>query len=136
MDTRTCCTCKVEKNLTEFNKNAKGKQGRHCRCKACSSIASKEIYKRLGKNYYLLGTYGITEEKLNEMYHRQQGRCAICDSLIDLSGQNKRSACIDHNHSTGEVRALLCNHCNRGLGMFLDEPKLLRLAANYLEKFN
>lgn len=135
MVTRRCCRCKKEKPLTEFNKNSKGKYGVHSRCKLCTRDMGKEIYKRLGKNNYLKNTYGITEQDLHIKYSKQNGRCSICNSPIDLSIHKKRSACVDHNHITGEVRDLLCSHCNKGLGMFLDNPELLRNAANYLDKW-
>jgi Fe-S oxidoreductase len=52
--------------------------------------------------------------------------CMIC---------GKHAEAIDHNHDTGELRGRLCHNCNRGLGLFADDPNLLRTAAEYLEMF-
>ena len=70
--------------------------------------------------------YGLSVTEWNEMLIHQSGRCAIC--LLPM-----RSPHVDHNHQTGEVRGLLCNHCNRGLGAFYDSPHLLMLAAAYAQ---
>ena len=43
---------------------------------------------------------------------------------------------VDHKHSTGEVRGLLCHNCNRALGLLKDDPKVLQKAMNYLVKCN
>ena len=59
--------------------------------------------------------------KLNELQSR---RCAICHQVFKLS--------LDHDHRTDEIRGLLCNPCNSGLGFFKDDLKLLEAAANYL----
>jgi len=133
MDTRLCCKCNKDKPLTEFNKNSKGKFGLHSRCKSCSSIQGKEIYKRLGKNNYLNSTYGISEQDLIQMHKDQNGKCVICYIPINISERTKRSACVDHDHVTGKVRGLLCTHCNKGLGMFKDNVENLRFAIEYLQ---
>ena len=65
------------------------------------------------------------------MLKNQSGVCAICEKKCS-SG---RALAIDHDHSTNKVRGLLCNRCNRGLGMFMDDPKLLSTAALYLKKY-
>ena len=75
--------------------------------------------------------YGLTVEAFEAMWTAQGGRCAICDSILDM-GRNKHH--IDHDHATNSVRALLCAHCNRGLGCLRDDPKILRRAADYVEK--
>lgn len=134
MGTRICCTCKIEKTLESFYRNAKGAFGRHSRCIDCTKIGLKATYKKKGKNHYLKAIYGITEQDMINLHTAQEGKCVICLTEIFLSERTKRSACVDHCHTTGKVRALLCNHCNRGLGMFLDNPQLLRNAATYLEK--
>jgi hypothetical protein len=71
--------------------------------------------------------YGATEEQVAVMLTAQGGKCAIC--------QAGPAEHLDHDHSTGEVRALLCRGCNAGLGNFADSPARLHLAAEYLEKY-
>jgi hypothetical protein len=63
------------------------------------------------------------------MLEAQGGRCAICRS--DKPGGRGRFA-VDHCHSSGRVRGLLCVACNAGLGQFRDDPDLLRAAVAYL----
>lgn len=78
----------------------------------------------------LKSTYGITPDDYDRMFKIQNGRCAICGSTRG----NKRTGYlfVDHNHQTGEIRALLCGLCNTGLGNFRDNPDLLRAALRYL----
>jgi hypothetical protein len=68
------------------------------------------------------------------MLDAQGGRCAICrtDKAFSGGGDGRRLA-IDHCHSTGVVRGLLCGNCNRMLGLVKDDPEVLRRAAVYLE---
>ncbi|WDH80177.1 endonuclease domain-containing protein [Microbacterium esteraromaticum] len=40
---------------------------------------------------------------------------------------------LDHDHATGAWRGVLCQRCNQAIGMFRDNPQLLRLAADYVE---
>lgn len=62
------------------------------------------------------------------MAEAQGGKCAICKS----AGSGKLH--VDHCHESGKVRQLLCNTCNGGLGLFKDNPELMRVAAQYVEK--
>lgn len=71
-------------------------------------------------------TYGITPEEFARLFEQQAGRCKIC--------RQRDADCVDHDHATGRVRALLCMHCNAGLGLLRDSPALLRAAAAYLQK--
>lgn len=79
------------------------------------------------------GGLGITKEKWDKMFDNQDRRCAICksDDPGGLKGWN-----LDHCHKTKTIRFILCVRCNIGLGQFRDDPKLLRMAADMLEKFN
>ena len=72
-------------------------------------------------------SYGISEDEFDQMMINQGGKCYIC------KGDNGSIAlCIDHDHLTGKVRGLLCNKCNRGLGLFSDDLVLLKRAMSYL----
>jgi hypothetical protein len=94
---------------------------------------AREIHGKDFKKYKIargkrIRSYGIQVDEFNEMMLDQDGKCYIC------SGDNGLIAlCIDHDHKTGKVRGLLCNRCNRGLGLFQDEPALLIRAVDYLE---
>jgi hypothetical protein len=75
--------------------------------------------------------YGLTQEQYGALLLRQDGCCAICKSP-EPKGRGRWH--VDHDHKTGAVRALLCTGCNLGVGHFRDDPKLLRAAADYLER--
>lgn len=72
----------------------------------------------------------MTDEQYHEMMKTQEGKCAICGTTFT---DKPRHIHIDHCHSTGKVRGLLCKPCNQGLGMFKDDPALLKAAAYYVE---
>jgi len=82
---------------------------------------------------YVKRRYGIQESTYEALLAEQDGKCAIC--LEGPQGHKyHRRLCIDHNHSTGQVRGLLCTRCNRTLGLFKDRPELLERARLYLTK--
>jgi hypothetical protein len=82
-----------------------------------------------------LGKFGLTPLQYEQMLQRQNGMCAICQTPPAGQGHGSQSSLhIDHDHKTNRNRALLCGNCNRGLGMFQDNPNLLLLAAEYLKK--
>ena len=73
--------------------------------------------------------YGITYEQAKEL--RSVACCQICGTEL---GRGKNAFAIDHCHETGSVRGVLCGHCNKGLGMFRDDPNILQSAIMYLGK--
>jgi hypothetical protein len=73
----------------------------------------------------------LTLAMFDRLYAAQGGCCAICRCEI---GHRSRTTHIDHCHTTGEVRGLLCQKCNHGIGIFDDDPARLRIAADYLER--
>lgn len=88
--------------------------------------ANREKLLEKCREYYAQKLYQLGQGELAEMRIRQENRCAIC-------GQKARLQ-IDHDHQTGAVRALLCSHCNRAIGLLHDDAALCRAAMEYLLK--
>jgi hypothetical protein len=76
-----------------------------------------------------------TPEEYDTQVEAQDNRCAVCGERPDLDGVKAASRLhADHDHLTGRKRELLCVRCNPGIGYFLDDPVLLRAAADYIER--
>ena len=73
--------------------------------------------------------YGLTVDDYNQMFAEQKGCCKICHKH---QSEFKERLSIDHCHTSGKVRGLLCNKCNRGLGFFDDSIALIQSALTYL----
>jgi recombination endonuclease VII len=78
---------------------------------------------------HLMRNFGITAEQYTAMLQAQEGRCAICGSKFP---GRFPSFHVDHDHKTGNIRGLLCNFCNLGLGSMRDNPEILERAAAYV----
>lgn len=78
-----------------------------------------------------LRRYGITPEELEQRIADQGGRCFLCGHIPNGVKSASRLT-VDHDHRTGQVRKLLCNGCNRGLGYLQDDPDLMERAAAYI----
>lgn len=76
--------------------------------------------------------FGLTWDEYKTMRDSQENKCAICGSIIGDAMGNRLY--VDHNHSTGKVRGLLCSDCNFGIGKFHDNIELLKNAIKYLEE--
>lgn len=145
-----CRCCKKLKSLDEFGNNKANKNGKSIYCLICTQIKSRNQYKRKGassilnkskystnsseyrKDKLLRLRYGISLDEYNKILIDQNNNCAICQiNKIDLT----KILFVDHNHKTGQIRGLLCDSCNRGIGVFKESVKSLRLAADYLERF-
>ena len=74
--------------------------------------------------------YGITQKQYDDMLMQQNNGCAICSRTEEPDG---RRLAIDHCHSTGKVRGVLCNNCNNGLGAFGDNIEGMKKAIQYLQ---
>ncbi len=143
---KLCTTCGINKELDAFHNYAKGPGGKAYRCKVCDNAARKAYHERhpertrqSHRKANLLNKYGLTVESYDAMWEHQAGQCKICSTemvniRIDGESRNKsNTACVDHCHTTGRVRGLLCTTCNKALGLFKDDAQRLRTAAAYLE---
>ena len=101
-------------------------------CVICSNERSykyglKDSSKQKAKANRYQRLYGVSVEILENVLH-----CEICNVEFAKASKNAEIMCVDHNHTTGHYRGVLCNHCNRGLGLFKDDPTLLERAALYI----
>ena len=122
-----CKTCKQEKNSNSFSLTPSGKL--RGTCKECRSAQNKG---EKARNRKLKHKYGISHADYLTLLEKQEGKCAICYTKAE--DQYHGVLDVDHNHETGEVRGLLCNSCNRFIGLAQDNPTLLKNAMNYLNK--
>lgn len=83
------------------------------------------------RDTYLRRIYGITLGEYNALLRSQRGKCYICQRNAEVF---KSSLAVDHSHTTGIVRGLLCPWCNRGLRYFRDDPALLSRAAKHVKR--
>lgn len=88
----------------------------------------------LRRDRMLKNKYKISLVEYAEMLSRQNNGCAICgDTEVMVIKRRTFSLAVDHDHSTGKIRGILCHGCNRALGLMKDDPSRLRAAADYLE---
>lgn len=144
--------CSFEDCTTLLNsRNKTGRCGKHraklwvaavCAAEGCATTLKRHNLTGFCKahtngyrrDYWLKQKYGITSEQYEAMLTDQGGVCALCGHPPNPDGVRSASRLhVDHDHATGRIRALLCLNCNRGLGIFGDEPGLIRRAADYIE---
>jgi len=90
---------------------------------------------------HLALTHSLSRDNYDAMLLAQGGGCAICGKPFDSSwpakssrGKASTSPCVDHCHTTGEIRGLLCVHCNLMLGNARDDANILLGAVSYLDR--
>ena len=118
--------------LREYDRNRRAKEENK---KATRQYRQTEKYKLLEKNSRYLKNYGISLDTYNDMLSNQHGVCAIChlpEKAKNNQGELKPLA-VDHCHTTGKVRGLLCHSCNVLLGRAYDNTVILASAIEYLK---
>lgn len=143
---RICTKCHKEKAESDFpaaitiTRNGKPYYKRRPRCKDCvneyarhmrNTNAQSDFFEVNGKRRsrrQLWEKYKLTPEDYIDMYGAQQGVCAIC--------QFAEAVVVDHDHDTGKVRSLLCQHCNVMIGAAREDVSTLSRGITYLEDWD
>ena len=134
--TRTCTKCKQDLPITEFYRQASKKSGYKSHCKECVRVQRKEYYSTPeGYKYQIEKSWRdkgieLTVEEYDAMLQEQSLGCAICGAE---SNKNGSRLCVDHCHTNGHIRGILCHSCNTSLGGFNDDVELLQNAIDYLK---
>ena len=123
-----CSKCREWKEPSEFSKNKQQISGLNYACKPCMKVQTRK--------YNLPAKYGISAAQFAEKLLAQGGKCACCDSSFNMEGKASQRACVDHNHTSGEVRDLLCGRCNLAAGNVNDSSLRAEQLAAYLKKWN
>jgi hypothetical protein len=123
---KTCTHCRERKEADAFALCPTKKSGLSSRCKECRAALEISPSRNLSaRKSYPKNKYGLDEDKLKSMLAEQDNLCACC--LVGLEGGRFE---IDHCHSTGRVRGLVCARCNRWLAA-VDHPSWLGKALGY-----
>ena len=157
-NSKICKSCSVEKSVSEFHIAKKpgtiGSDGYMRKticyksyCKECLRKIQRERYHKLDdekkrqrrqnnscnnfeyrQSYRLKTHFGLTTEEFSAMIEQQNNKCKICECYM-VPPQ------VDHNHTTGKVRALLCRSCNTSLGLLKEDSKILYNMISYINDY-
>jgi hypothetical protein len=145
---KRCTKCKEFKVKGCFNKDKRSVDKLAIYCKECRSklrtlakektslynkkyrITNLEKEKEKDRANNLKSNFGISIEDWNKMYEMQNKMCKLCNKQ---TSSYKKRLCVDHCHKTGKIRGLLCDTCNRALGLLNDDTSILKKAIAYLE---
>jgi hypothetical protein len=143
------CTQLNPQPIENFGKDKSKKDGHCTRCMACDRAYRELNYSRLKANYkvyyqlnsdkrkltarnwHYLNVYGLTFEQKQQMSEVQGHKCANINCSYMFKSISE--ACVDHNHTTSKVRALLCHPCNKALGLLKENFERTIGLAKYIQ---
>lgn len=146
---KTCSECQIPKDSSEFYPDKRNKLGLRSTCKECDSLANKTYLatdngkvsssarskryrsnnSQIVRDRLYLKKYGISFGEKLAILEKQDNKCKICNTLFP----SLKHAKLDHDHKTGKIRGILCNTCNRAIGLLKDDLNVLKSAIEYLE---
>lgn len=137
MDSKVCSVCKKDLPVSSFTKsNEIGRRPRiQSQCRSCNSEYMRNRIKNETKELraarlarkrenWFRANYGISVADYDRMLAGQGGKCASCQRP-PVGKKNHTVLHVDHDHATGEVRGLLCGHCNRSYGLLQEDPDVI-----------
>lgn len=158
---RLCKRCQIEKPISDFYRDVRRYICKKCmyarnlewRANNLESVRERtkknisklrlkdpDAWRLRMRKWRLKQIHGITLDQFVALFESQNGKCGVCDRGLEMSvsylaGENRdRIACLDHDHATGRVRGILCNSCNRAIGMLKEDIDILLRAASYLKE--
>ena len=131
-----CKTCGIEKDESEYKIKQKCnlasgiiKEYRNCHCNQCYRTIQNNQKAERYPHAWIRNRYNVDNETALYWYERSQTSCEICGVAWE---KGKEKLCIDHDHTTGKIRGILCKHCNHVLGHSKEQLKILDNAKAYL----
>lgn len=116
---KTCTVCGDEKHHSSFSRNGRSKDGLMAHCKLCKKDIDLECN--------LKRKYGLDTVTFNAMKKEQEYKCLIC--------KKDKSLVVDHCHSSGRVRGLLCHQCNTLIGFAGEDVNIFERAIQYVRRY-
>lgn len=95
-----------------------------CTVSECQGIVVSLGYCQV--HYRIVKTYGVNPQEFDDLLRKQNGVCAVCRKIPP-----NKPLCLDHNHLTNEVRAIICHKCNSALGLCDEDNETLTRLAEY-----
>lgn len=133
-----CARCETEKSLTDFYRSSRAKdRGFQSNCKNCQHD-TRNSWNHAPKNRAVVKDhrktsdikkrfYGLTRDEYDVFIFDAGGVCEVCGRVDARLG-------LDHCHTTGKIRGVLCGRCNAAMGLAGDDARRLRDLANYLDE--
>ena len=113
---KVCSRYKLNQPVSMYVPNSISSTGLHSHCNDCRAHGKRKA------------NYGVTVAQYDRMLAEQGGRCAICGN-----GPGAKGLAVEHCHTTGRVRALLCGPCNSAIGLLREDPQIFAAAVTYLQ---
>lgn len=159
---KKCPKCGVSKPIDDYYKSAYSSDGHGWECKSCASergrqyrlktrvhskvceLCGAEFEVTNGKvkfctvcrehpnrqrKYSLKHAYGVSWSQYQGLLNRAEGLCESCGAVPD-----GKALCVDHDHSSGAIRGLLCDACNLTLGASKEDVGRLEALIVYLRE--